>query len=110
MRKEQSRALPDSKLCSEPLPDSSLCAKKEEKKIHFGNSIHQRERIFKYFDISSGGFCLLGLLCHPLPSNHRPVFHHLLSSFLLGLAASGNLSFPLFLMVSLTQGFSNKTN
>lgn len=48
------------------LPDSPLCAKRK-KKIHFGNSIHQRKRIFKYFDISSRGFCLLGLLCHPCP-------------------------------------------
>lgn len=97
-------------VCLSPsLLDSSLCAKRG-KKIHFGNSIHQRMRIFKYFDISSGGFCLLQLLCHPLPSNHRPAFHHPLSPCLLGLAASGNLPFPLFLMVSLTQGFSNKTN
>lgn len=73
-------------------------SKKKERKIQFGNSIPQRKRIFKYFDISRGGRCLLRLPCHPCPLiTGLASITWLPAPLLRGPAAAGNPSPPLFL-------------
>lgn len=91
----------------EPQPDCSVCKKggvREKKKYILVNQFTKGRGFSNILTSPVEVSACSGSCATPCP-NHRPVFHHLLSSSLLGLCSFRQFIFPLFLMVSLTQGF-----